>query len=50
MGDMNAPAEFSQRKELWRLPMADSHRLGIETPSTRLGGVEVTKVIELARD
>jgi hypothetical protein len=52
MGDMNAPmsAEFSQRKALWRFPMTDSHRLEIETPSTRLGGVEVTKVIELTRD
>jgi hypothetical protein len=54
MGDMNAPmsAEFSRRKESesWRFPTTNSNRLGMETPSTHLGGVEVTKVIELTRD
>ena len=51
-GEMSAPKsmEFSQRKDSWRFPITGSRRLGMETPSTRFGGVEVTKVIELVRD
>ena len=50
-GEMDAPtSEFSQRKDSWRFPITSSHRLGMETPSSRFGGVEVTKVIELVRD
>ena len=51
-GDMNMDpsAESSPRKELSKLSITDSHRLRVEKPSSNLGGVEVTTVIELTRD
>jgi hypothetical protein len=51
-GDMNmaVSAELSPRKELSSLPTTDCHRLRMEKPSKNLGGVEITRVIELTRD
>jgi len=52
MGEMNMP--MSTEVARWKSgsakhPISDSHRQGIEKPNTHLGGVEVTKVIELSR-
>ena len=43
-------AEFSPRKELSWFSTTDSHRVRTEKLSAHLGGVEVTKVIELTRN
>ena len=46
---LNIPmsAEVTRWKELAKHPAPDSHRRGIGKSDTHLGGVEVTKVIEL---
>ena len=51
MGDMNIPmsVEVSRWKELAKLHIPDSQRQGIENPKNHLGGVKVTKVVELTR-
>jgi len=50
-GTVNIPmsAKVSRWKELVRLPIPESHRGGIEKPSTQLGRVEITRVIEHTR-
>jgi hypothetical protein len=48
-GEMNMPmsAQVTRWKESAKHPTPDSHGQGIEKPNTHLGGVEVTKIIEL---
>jgi len=47
-GDMNTPMEspeVSRWKDISRFPITDPHKLGIEKPSTHLGGAKVTTTI-----
>ena len=48
MGDLPTSAEVSRWRESVMLPISESHGQGIEKPNTHLGGVDVTKVIELS--